>query len=166
MSDNGKTLQINQDLVFQRREWRVQRIGWWVLCAFVLAAALGLFGNGPLSRAQAGDPGSPLRADYQRFVRVGAPARVTIHGTTGGSGQDWQLRLSRPYFDGVRLEHVTPEPAGFDIGENDIVLHFTAQSASPRFTVILDLESLQAGRQQATFRAGAATLTFTQFSYF
>jgi uncharacterized membrane protein YcaP (DUF421 family) len=40
-------LQIDQDLEFQRREWRLQHVAWWGLTAFVVAGLAGLFGVGP-----------------------------------------------------------------------------------------------------------------------
>ena len=53
-------LELNQDLAFQYREWAVQRGSRWVLAVFVIAAALGAFGGGPLTHARAGAPGSPV----------------------------------------------------------------------------------------------------------
>lgn len=53
-------LEIEEDLDFQRRMWRLQQIGWALLVLVVVAALLGLFGKGPLSRAVASRVGVPF----------------------------------------------------------------------------------------------------------
>jgi hypothetical protein len=61
-------MEINADLEFQRRVWAAQRIGWIAIGAFVIAALVGVFGQGPLSSAAAG--GNALRIEYERFARL------------------------------------------------------------------------------------------------
>ena len=65
-------LQIDENLQFQQREWRTSRAAWIVLLLTMAAMALGLFGNGPLSEARAGEPGDALWVEYSRFGRFGA----------------------------------------------------------------------------------------------
>ncbi len=163
-------LEINQDLAFQRREWSVQRVGRWALAAFVVAAAVGLFGKGPLTQGQAGAPGTTLWIDYDRFVRVGTATRVYVNtqGAADSSGAGLRLRVNREYFDSVRLEHVSPEPAALEIGARDVYLQFSPHtSAAGPVTIVLDIEPLQAGRNAAQFSTGTgAQVGFTQFSFF
>jgi hypothetical protein len=96
--------QLDDDLPYQRREWRAQRFGWWALTVFVAAAALGVFGGGPLSRATAASADGGLRLDYDRFVRSGAPARMLVH--VAGSpapdpGRALHLEFSRDFIDAI-----------------------------------------------------------------
>jgi hypothetical protein len=60
-------MEIETDLEFQRRVWRVPRVGWLIIGAAVVAALLGLFGTGPLSRAST--DGGGLTVEYDRFAR-------------------------------------------------------------------------------------------------
>ena len=159
-------LDIDEDLSFQRREWVFQRIGWWVLSAFVLAAALGVFGRGPLSQAEAGERASTLWIEYERFIRVGARTRIIIHATATENGL--HLRLNRDFLEGYRLEGVTPEPAAIEPGPSVTGIRFDppASGATP-FTIILDLEPLQAGRHTASVASGdGARASFRQLAYF
>ena len=167
MPDTSGGLQINQDMEFQRREWRAQRAGWFALCAFVLAALLGLFGGGPLSHARAGAPGAPLWVEYERFVRRGAAERVSIHlAAPSERRQALQVRVSRGYFDGLRIERVRPEPESMTVGPDDVVLRFTGEAAGTT-TIVLDVEATAIGRQVATIAAdGAPPAVLTQFVYF
>jgi hypothetical protein len=155
-------LEIDQNLAFQRREWRVQRFGWWLLTAFVVAAALGLFGGGVLSRAEARSPDGALSIRYERFVRVGAVMRLTVEAT----GPDRrEVVISREYFEGLRIDRITPEPASLEVGRDDVRLTFSG-GAADGLTVIIDCEPLHFGRAHAAFRAGSAVARFTQLTYF
>jgi hypothetical protein len=159
----GQGLQIDQDLAFQRREWRGQRLGWWLLSAFVVAAALGLFGSGVLSRAHARAPDHRLAVDYERFIRVGAPTRLAIRA----AGSDRvELRVDRAWFESLAVQRITPEPAHLAIAGDTVYLTFTT-GAQGECTVLLDVEPLHAGRYRTTVQVGGAqAVTLTQLAYF
>lgn len=157
-------LQINHDPSFQRREWAVQRFGWYALTIFVIAAALGLFGSGPLSRARAGD--DHLNVEYERFVRRGAPTRLRISsGTSPGTRPE--LRIAEPYFDDVRIHAIVPEPEGIERGDGQVTLHFGRDGGEGALTVTIDLDPGRAGRHAVTIgNSTGAEVRFTQFAYF
>ena len=158
------TSDLKEDLTFQRREWRMQHVGWWALTAFVLGATLGLFGKGPLSHAVAGSHEGPLWLEYDRFVRVGTVSRIAIHGTAPSPALD--LRLSREFLDANRIERITPPPASVEIGPSETRLRFSREAAGP-FTILLDVQPLRGWRNRAwVAAAGGAPLRFTQFAYF
>jgi hypothetical protein len=159
-------LDINKDLHFQRSEWRFQRFGWWVLSAFVLAAALGLFGMGPLSHARTGDPGSSFWIEYERFTRVGAQTRIGVHGIAPAGAI--HLRFNRAFLDAHRLERVTPEPASIEIGPSETEMRFDQQkSGGGTFSIFLDVEPLRAGRHAVSVTLGDGSgARFRQLAYF
>jgi hypothetical protein len=166
MTNKAGRLEIDEDLTFQRREWHVQRIGWFLLCAFVLAALLGVFGSGPLSHARAGEPGSPLWVEYERFVRQGTGDRVTIHVPAGESRETLEIRVSRDYVDTLRIERITPEPDAMGVNGTDVVLRFLGDAANSS-RVVLDVEPLTIGPKAATIGTqGAPSVTLTQLVYF
>jgi hypothetical protein len=74
--DDG--LQITEDLDFQHRIWKLQRIGWAVMVLLILAAVLGLFGRGILSRAVVTDAQGQLSVEYSRFARFQAPVELVV----------------------------------------------------------------------------------------
>lgn len=170
MPEHADQLQIDQDLAFQRHEWKAQRVGWWALTAFVLAATLGVFGKGPLSHARAGTPGAPLWVDYDRFVRVGSGTRIVVNGQAaahGGADSVFVVRMNRQYFDGIRIEQLSPQPISMTVGADVVDLHFAGAAAGTRVTVVLDVEPLRAGRSHARFTtARGEHVSFTQFAYF
>jgi hypothetical protein len=160
-----KDLEIEQNLAFQRREWRAQSIGWWVLTAFLVAAMLGLFGEGPLSRARAGEAGDPMWIEYERFVRVGRLARLTVHTGARESSEPLELRIARSYFEGLILEHVVPEPDDLRVDADHVTMAFSGGRRPA--AIVFDVQPRRAGLQRGEIAAGTTVRhTFTQFAYF
>lgn len=155
-------LEIEQDLAFQRREWRFQRIGFFVLVLFVVGALLGLFGSGPLSRAEARTGG--LIVKYERLTRVYRDTRLTIEMPPATS---YELGLDRNSFDRMRIERVHPEPAGIEIGANEVRFRFDPPGAGDGpLTAIFEITLRAPGLHRINLRAGNATASFNQFVFF
>jgi hypothetical protein len=137
MSRKARTLEIDEDLRFQRKEWFFQRIGVALLVLFVLAALLGVTGSGgPLSHAEAGEPGGPVRVEYERFVRRGGMSTVKLHlRRAPGEVRFW---VAAPYFEHVRIESVAPTPELVSVETDRHV--YVIRSGSSDVTVTLELE--------------------------
>jgi hypothetical protein len=170
MADSGKRLEIDEDIAFQRREWRWQRVGRWILTGFVLLAALGLFGNGPLSHATVGNSSDAIRIEFERFVRVGATDRMTLQVrlVAGPDAAPIEVRLTRAYFDGVRIHAITPPPLGIEVGPADVVVRFAPPTGiSDTATIVFEVEPIALGRLRGTVRlTGEPALSFSQFAFF
>jgi hypothetical protein len=78
LPSRSSQLQIDEDLAFQRREWKIQRVGWGAMALVIIAALLGVFGTGPLSNATLEREG--LRLEYERFCRFAAANGYRFHG--------------------------------------------------------------------------------------
>jgi len=165
MSRKTRSIDINEDLAFQRKEWFAQRIGIAFVGAFVIAALLGLTGvGGPLSHASAGEEGSPLNVEYERFVRRGAKATMKLHFHSDPPGfiQFW---VSAPYFEDVIVDSVAPVPQTVTVEDSRIV--YTIRAGSPDVTVTVEMEHQTFGRLEGEVGiVGGATVHFTQLSLF
>jgi hypothetical protein len=146
MSRKARTLEIDEDLAFQQREWFVQRIGTGMLFLFVGAAMLGLTGmGGPLSHADVSDADGALRVEYERFVRRNAPATIKVR-LRGGPG-DLRFWVSSSYLEHVRIDTIVPPPQLVLIESDRQV--FMIRSATPDVLVTLELEHLGMGTREA-----------------
>jgi hypothetical protein len=165
MSRQAPALEIDEDAGFQRREWRLQRIGAALLGTFVIAAALGVTGmGGPVSRAEAGERGGPLFVEYSRVVRRGAKARMTLHirGDSSGFIRFW---LSAPYLEQVLVESVAPVPETATVESARRV--YTIRAASPDVAVTVEMEHQTFGRRTGEVAiVGGGTVTIRQLSLF
>lgn len=80
---------VEDDIAFQRKAWKVERVGWACLLVLVVFALLGLFSNGPLSDRRLTTPDGTLQVDDQRFLRQGgrSPLRLALQGEPGATLQ-------------------------------------------------------------------------------
>ena len=80
-------LDTTEDPVFERRQWRMERIAWTLLGVVVLLALTGLLGaGGPLSTTHAVSADGSLRVEYPRFARRQAESDITLHVAVPGDG--------------------------------------------------------------------------------
>ena len=91
MAKTVQGLQIEEDRAHQRREWRIERVGWVLMAGLLLAGLLGLLGDGPLSRATAGSAGA-LSVEYDRLQRAAAPYEYRFE-VDPSLAREGQLRL-------------------------------------------------------------------------
>jgi hypothetical protein len=105
MRDN---VEIEEHYESQVRAWRVQRVGWCVLAAILVAAVLGGLGPG-LFGTVSEQSASGLQLQYERFVRYEAPA--SVHLTLPEANADEQdFLIDASWIHAVHLETVQPEP--------------------------------------------------------
>jgi hypothetical protein len=159
-----RTLEIDEDMDFQRREWSFQRVGVALLAALVLGALLGITGmGGPLSHSIVGEPGGPVQIEYERFVRRGGVATLKVH-LSGMSGEP-RLWISDRYFDRVRIESVEPQPHLVLAEARRHV--YAIRIASPQATITLEVRHQTFGRLDAEIGViDGPSFRFSQFSLF
>jgi hypothetical protein len=163
----NSTLEIDRAIEFQRTEWRVQRIGWFVMALMVLAALAGLTGNGMLARATAGGPPDPVRLEYGRFERLRAPATLTVEIAGGAiTGERVELWIERTYLRGVSIESIVPEPREVRAAANGLIYVFAADDPGYPLTIAFDLRHADSGRKSGRVAlVDAPAISFDQFVY-
>jgi hypothetical protein len=159
-------LEVEQDLAFQGVSWRVQRIGWAALAVLVVAALLGAFGDGVLSRAAIGDPSSALHLSYERFARHGSPTRLQLTWPGARGTGSAALTVDSEYLRAVSLEQVIPEPERVVVGDAGVTLRFPAVADARRTTVVLVVRPRRIGRTGGVVRVeGHPDIRFRQLIY-
>jgi hypothetical protein len=119
---------------FVRRNWVFERAGWVVLGVVLIGAALGVFGDGWLSRGHLVD--EALTVHYARFGRAHSPNDLVVEWQS--PEQQGVLWISRSYLDGFSIEEIRPEPESASIGADRVAYTFRVQdatSARVRFTL-------------------------------
>ena len=124
---------IQEDMAFQRRTWIVQRAGWFLLAAIAIAALLGLFGGGVLSKRTATGPG--MSVAYERFERVTRLARFAF-SFTAGTGAERRLHFSRAFQESFEITSIQPAPSHSAAAADGLDLTFAAAPANTSQVVI------------------------------
>jgi hypothetical protein len=158
-------LERERDLLFQHREWTIQRGGWLVMMAIIIAALIGLLGGGPLSSATA--EAGPLQLQFSRFERRHAPTELEVTLTSSAVSQDQvEVWISTDYLAGAEITSIVPEPEEVSETEDQLVYRFSIDDQTQTPTILFALEyddpGLTTGRMGVT---DGPELTFWQFVY-
>ncbi len=101
-------LDTEENLAYQRKSWRVQRVGWVLMGLCVVLGMLGLFGDGPLTRARAGSAGG-FEVRYSRVWRLQTETQVELTAIPDSAGQVI-VTLEGSLLRRARIRSVSPEP--------------------------------------------------------
>jgi hypothetical protein len=161
------SIEIDEDIDFQKRSWSVQRAGWVVMLLIVAAALLGLFGGGPVSNAHAGDA-NLLSIDYERFVRLESPEKITLNigGAAARGGSSIDLWIDRGWLAKHDVNSIVPEPSETRVTPDKVIYRFDVDSTGVPTRIEFDLETKAMGVLKG--RAGIAggnPVTFNQLAY-
>ncbi|MGH7852538.1 MAG: hypothetical protein ACREP3_03810 [Candidatus Binatia bacterium] len=152
-------MEIDADFNFQRRFWVAQRVGWFFFALLIIAALVGFFGTGPMSRASAQGPG--LRIEYERFARLQQPTKIRFVLYEARSAS--QIELSGGYFDAVQIEQITPLPSAVESAGDRLVYRFTGPSP---LSVTFHLKPEEFGSLAGAAKiSGGNAVPFRQFVY-
>jgi hypothetical protein len=166
--DEQGSLEIEQELPYQRGAWRRQRVVWVLLTLVLLAALLGLFGPGLLGDTHAGDMSAPLWLEYPRFAHAYAETdtlRFHVAPAAANSGQV-RLALSRAYLERVEVRRIEPEPEAVEAAGERYIYVFRAANLNAPTSILFHVEPESFGRFRG--RAGldgGAEFEFAQYVY-
>lgn len=136
---------VGEDIAFQRRWWKFERVIWAFFVLLIVADLAGAFGQGWLAKAKAGVPDGSLTIDYERIARASTPSTMFLHFGRGAI-RDGQVRvfLSNSVVKSLGATRIAPQPATSAIGEGGITYTFPA-TVSPAL-VEIQLQPARPGR--------------------
>lgn len=144
MAERVGELDVGQDLEFQRREWRVQRIAWVVMALVLLAGLTGLLGSGPLAHAAAESDG--LTVEYGRIVRDRAPFELRFVLAPGTASSDTvDIWIDRALLDKAEIQRVVPQPESEQAGADRVVFTIAVADPDAPAEVIVSLDPHDVG---------------------
>ncbi|MGN6599453.1 MAG: hypothetical protein ACTHMW_09285 [Actinomycetes bacterium] len=147
-------LQLDQDLRFQRREWRIERVAWWLALLVIVAALAGLFSNGPLSNTSAASPSGDLRVDYQRFARhLGQNSlSITVQPTAFHDGVA-TIVLDSSIAATLQITSISPQPQSMSSAGGSTVIQVATVGDAPA-QVLIQYAAAGAGLHTGTISSG------------
>ena len=159
-----ESLQISQDLEFERRQWRAQHVGWVVILLLLVAGLLGVFGGGLLSGAEA--TSGSLTLEYERLVRQRAQTALHLRLTSGPSNGIVSVWIDQPFLESVDVERITPQPVEMAAGAGRIVYHIALEDPSQPAEITVTYQPVGPGlRRIALGVVDGADLGVAQFVY-
>lgn len=167
MAASRKTeFELHEDLRHQRREWRVERVGWALMALLLIAALLGLLGYGPLSHTRARSDDGRLTVAYDRFQRSSALSRYEIEAAPSlVAGDRLRLQFDRHLIDALEIEAVEPQPESVSAGERRTTYEFAAEPGGQPQRIVIYYRPSTFGRLSGGVTAGGAALALDQLVY-
>lgn len=149
-------LQIQQNIRFQEREWRLQRLGWIVFVAIVIAAVLGLFGGGGVFAQKRIDTGTGFALEFSRFERSGAFTKLRIDAQPNGATQnEFSIWIDRQYLHDFDIENITPTPVRSELTGETLSFVFSTRARNGEDILSGTNMSSEANTYRITFTLNA-----------
>ncbi len=146
MGSSSLKTSLDSELPFQRKQWRIERIGWTAMAVLILyALAGGLGGGGPLSNAEVVAVDGSARVRYEKFARQLTPTTVEINVTQPPDGRPTQLHVDGSYLSSTTIKLIVPEPDTTTIADNGYVFGFKRSSGVADTKIRLQLEPQRIG---------------------
>jgi hypothetical protein len=167
-SDRVDGVELGADPQFEHGWQRTQRIAWLALGLFVLAGLAGVFGRGPLSKAQLASDTGAATLEYERFARNKTPAKLKLKiNIPGGVQGPLMISISRALLDTLRLEQALPTPAAVRADPRGAVLEFRAPQESGEFQITLTQEPSSPGIVEGSLAltSGGGRMSIRQVIY-
>jgi hypothetical protein len=157
----NSSLRSEEDPNFDRIESRVSAVAWRILIAVFAGCALGLFGDGFLSRTAAEAPSGGLRVEYEWIGRFSGSLPLKIYAA---SDPDGLIRVSvdRTIIDAFHVRQIVPAPQSARLGPTGVDYAF-AGGAAGSGPIVFDLEAGRPGTVRGSIRGGGTALTLRQF---
>lgn len=149
---------------FQIAAWRVQKGGWIALALFMLAALLGGFSQGPLSRTEAISQDGSLRVEYERLMRNGASDDMRIEVRSASADGELHVHLGEAFVAAFTIESLAPQPLRMSLGRGGITLVYATPGDLPA-RIHLMIRPHRVGLVASAIRLGQSLVEFRQFVY-
>jgi hypothetical protein len=158
-------LEVDEDPEFQRRTWKVQRVGWIAMLLIIVAAGLGLFGGGPLSWTKAA--AGTLQLEYERFIRYDSIATLHIKLSPAAVKDGYaKISLDARYFSGTQINNVWPEPEAQEVTADGYIFMFRIADPHKPAHITFYFKMLQVGPLTGHVSLDAGpSVAFHQFVY-
>lgn len=111
-------LKIDEQLHLQEKGWVIQRVGWIIIIAVMIAGGLGAFGDGWVSK-QSSSTGN-IKAEYERFFRYETEMKVLVESSNHISS----ISFSQQYLKDFRIVRFVPEFDNNNTTENEVRYNF------------------------------------------
>lgn len=106
---HSRAFPVREDMAYQLKVWRFERVGWYVLVLLVILTLLGLFSRGPLSGRDVQTSDGRLAVKYELFHRNGSTNPMVLH-LKGAPQAVLEVELGGDWLEGFDVQALQPQP--------------------------------------------------------
>lgn len=154
-------IQVDQDLAYQSKFWKIERVGWAVFLLFLIISLLGLTGSGPLSSTQKQQEN--LQVKYNSFARELAPTQFEITINDSKDAESTQLWIDRTFLSNYQIQQITPEPDKVTSDGDRLIYEFKKNAPPAQVTFLLQPQKF--GYLNGKIGQDRSSITLSQLVY-
>ncbi|MCP2072536.1 UNVERIFIED_ORG: hypothetical protein J2Y77_001972 [Pseudomonas lini] len=106
---HSRVFPVREDMDYQLKVWRFERVGWYILVLLVVLTLLGLFSRGPLSSRDLQSRDGSLGVEYETFNRNGSTNPMIVH-MKGQPNAVLEVALDGAWLQGFEVQTLQPQP--------------------------------------------------------
>jgi len=158
IENTGHPLKLDEDIPLHIKGWKIQKVAWTIIGLFLLLAAIGLFGAGPLSYRTINANGDIL--EYEHFGRFQGQTQLefTLNRESGIA----KIAFSLAYLDKFQIERIFPLPDKTETLGHNIIYTF---NVTDRAKIIFYMVPQKAGSIEGTITVNKSVFNLSQFIY-
>lgn len=159
-------LELDHDVAYHRRFWKVQR-GVWICWGLVMVAGFfGLLGPGARSEKTVNDEKSGHSLTYEGFIHRQAPAELKIRFAAATDyNPEIRVAINRALIEGIETLGIDPQPMKQEASGDEYFYTFNRAEPQQPMTVIFRYETKKFGKIPVQIRHNDARLFAEQFSF-
>ena len=118
---------VGEDLEFQRKWWKFERAVWAFFSLILLLTLAGVFGRGPVAKAERRTKDESIDVRYDRIQRTSTPSIITVNfGPSAIQNGKVELFVSGSMVKELGAQRVVPSPERTVVGDDGLTYAFPA----------------------------------------
>ena len=139
VSKVNNEVEVGEDLDFQRKWWRFENVVWAVFTLIIVLDLCGVFGRGPVAKAERRTSDGTIDVKYERIERTDSPSILTVRfGQSAIVDGQIKLYISQSLVQGLGTQRIIPAPQATEVGNGGLTYTFLA--SKPPASVDLALQ--------------------------
>jgi hypothetical protein len=120
-------IEIGENLDFQRKWWRFENVVWVLFALIIVLDLAGLFGRGPIAKAERRSVDGTIDVKYERIERTDSPSILSIQfGPSAIQDGNIHLYVSESLVKELGTQRVVPAPLETRVGDGGLTYTFPA----------------------------------------
>jgi hypothetical protein len=134
-------IEVGENLDFQRKWWRLENVVWIFFSLVIVLDLAGLFGRGPIAKAERRSADGTIDVKYERIERTDSPSILSINfGPSAIQDGKIHLYVSESLVKGLGTQRVVPAPLETSIGNGGLTYIFPASTLPASVDLALEPE--------------------------
>jgi hypothetical protein len=139
VSKVNNEVEVGENLDFQRTWWRFENVVWVIFSLILVLDLCGVFGRGPVAKAERRSVDGTLDVKYERIERNMSPSILTINfGQSAIQDGKIKLYVSESLVRGLGTQRIIPAPGETQVGDGGLTYTFPASKVPAAVDLALE----------------------------